>query len=252
MPFGYIPHRTPWKNVILRILGTPNAIRRIQAPIIMRMLNVKETDIIGDLGCAAGHFTYEIAKKAKMAIGVDLKLNENVSFAMRKQHNVFYLKADVQKLALSSGNFNKILLSSVLQMVKNDKQLLKECYRVLKQWGELVLSVPVEYIWIKKLNLIKDQLRIEFGSKGTGYYNLNEVSQLLQNEGFNILEIEYAPRKRWSFVYELWLLICYHLGLAPLSPYSFFFLYPLSFLEKLPCSKISRGNEVLIKGIKIE
>ena len=45
------------KNVILNILGYPNVIRRIQAPIILKMLELKKDDVVLDAGCGGGFFT---------------------------------------------------------------------------------------------------------------------------------------------------------------------------------------------------
>jgi len=216
----------------------------------MRMLDVTETDIIGDLGCGAGYFTFEIAKKGRVAIGVDWKLNAKLSFVMQKHPNVFYVKGDVQRLPFSSDTFSKILVSSVLQLVEDDRVLVRECNRILKQAGDLVLSVPTEYLWIQKLNEIKDRLNVQFESQGPGYYALNDLRELLQNGGFKIVEMEYSPKEIYSLIYELLLFLCYRLGLPLSSPIYFFILYPFAILDKLPISKKRKGNEVLIKAIK--
>ena len=48
MFFGYIPNKTPWKDLVLRVLGYPSMIRRIQASLIMRMLELKKGEVILD------------------------------------------------------------------------------------------------------------------------------------------------------------------------------------------------------------
>lgn len=62
IPFGYMPNRKFGKDLILRIFGYPNVIRRIQAPVIIRMLEPKRSEVVLDAGCGGGFFTYEIAK----------------------------------------------------------------------------------------------------------------------------------------------------------------------------------------------
>ncbi len=84
MPFGYIPHKTHWKGLILRVFGQPSLIRRIQAPVLMRMLQPGESELILDAGCGGGFFAYEIAKRCHKAIGIDWNLNSSLSFAMEK------------------------------------------------------------------------------------------------------------------------------------------------------------------------
>ena len=248
MSFDYIPHKIPWKNAIWKILGNPNMMRRIQAPVIMRMLNPGEGDIILDAGCGGGFFTYEIAKICK-SIGIDWNIRKNLSYAMCKQPSVSYMKADVQKMPFKGSMFDKILLSSVLQMVEDDGALLKECYRVLKEDGILVLSVPIEYICVKRLNELKDALIEKFGSRGKGFYGYDEAMKLLQRGGFEILETEYAPKKLGSSIYEVWLYFCYRFGLPLSHSFYFLLLYPLAYFDRFG-SKKQKGNEIIIKARK--
>ena len=111
MTFGYIPHKTPWKNAISKILGNPNMMRRIQAPVIMKMVKPQKDDIVLDAGCGGGFFTYEIAKICR-CIGIDWNISENLSYAMRRLPSVAYMNADVQKMPFKGGTFDKILLST--------------------------------------------------------------------------------------------------------------------------------------------
>ena len=249
MRFGYIPHKTPWKNAILKILGNPSMIRRIQAPVIMKMLNPKGDDAILDAGCGGGSFTYEIAKMCR-CIGIDWNISEKLSYAVHKLSSVAYMKADVQKMPFKNGTFDKILLSSVLQIVEDDEALLKECYRVLKEDGMLVLSVTIEYIYIRKLNELKGRLMEMLGLRGKGYYAYDEVSELLQKGGFEIIETEYAPKKLGSLIYEARLYFCYRTGLPLFHPFYFLLFYPLACFDKFG-SKKQKGNEVIIKARKI-
>ena len=248
MTFGYIPHKTPWKNAISKILGNPNMMRRIQAPAIMRMLNPRGNDVVLDAGCGGGFFTYEIAKICR-CIGIDWNLSDNLSYAMPKLPSVSYMKADTQKMPFKDEKFDKILLSSVLQMVEGDGALLKECYRVLKDKGILVLSVPVKYVYIRGLNELKDELIEKFGSRGKGFYEYNEVIKLLQREGFEIIETEYSPKRLGSFIYETRLYFCYRVGLPLFYPF-YFLLYPIAYFDRFG-SKKYKGNEVVIKARKV-
>jgi len=249
MPFGYIPHKIKWKNAILKIFGNPNMITRIQAPVIIRMLNPSKKDFILDAGCGGGFFTYEVAKKCQKCIGVDLSINEELLDITRNLSSISFLKADILNMPFKKGTFNKILLSSVLQMVKNDRILLKEIHRVLKKNGVFVLSVPTEYLYIKKLNQIRNKLTKKFKSKNKGFYRYNEIIKLLQKEGFKIMKVEYAPKRLGSFIYETWLYFCYYTGL-PLSHPFYFFLYPIAYLDRFS-NKRQRGNEIIIKAKKI-
>ena len=249
MSFGYIPHKTPLKNAILKMLGNPNMMRRIQAPVIMRMLNPEKEDIVLDAGCGGGFFSYEIAKICKCT-GIDWNISRNLSYAMCKLPAASYMKANVQNMPFKDRTFDKILLSSVLQMVENDGALLKECYRVLKEGGIFVLSVPIEYIYVRRLDELKEELIEKFGSCGKGFYEHEEVIGLLQRGRFEIMETEYAPKRLGSFIYETWLYFCYRVGLPLFHSFYFLLLYPLAYFDRFD-SKKQKGNEVIIKARKI-
>jgi ubiquinone/menaquinone biosynthesis C-methylase UbiE len=251
MSFGYMPHKNVWKDLILKILGYPSVIRRVQAPIILEMLELKKDDMVLDAGCGRGFFTYEIGKRCKMSIGIDWILSEDLSFAMSKRSNVSFIKGDVQKLPLASRKFDKILLSSVLQMVEDDRALLKECRRVLKKEGILVLSVPVEYHYIKRLNSLKPQLKKRFGALGKAYYSLNEVVELLRSEGFKIMKIEYSPKKWGSLIFEIGLFFWYYLHFPLFSPILFPILYPIAYFDRF-ATRDQIGDEVCIKARKVK
>jgi ubiquinone/menaquinone biosynthesis C-methylase UbiE len=136
----------------LKILGNPNMIRRIQAPVIMRMLNPKGDSRILDAGCGGGFFSYEIAKICR-CIGIDWNISENLSYAMSRLLSVAYIKADVQKMPFKDGTFDKILLSSVLQMVEDDKVLLM---RVLLSNPSLhqPLSLNIRIASLTEINVV--------------------------------------------------------------------------------------------------
>jgi len=248
MGFGYIPQKSLWKNIILKILGYPNTIRRIQAPILMRMLNPQKNDFIVDAGCGGGYFSYEIAKISK-CVGVDRNIRNNEKYIMKYLKSISFVETDIQNMPFKDETVDKILLSSVLQMVDNDILLLKECNRVLKKNAIFVLSVPVEYVYYKELNKIKRKLKEKFGSQGKGFYKYNEIIKLLKDSGFNIIKMEYSPKSWGSFIYETWLYFCSNFNL-PLYSSLYFFLYPVAYFDRF-CSKEKKGCEIIIKAKKI-
>ena len=168
MSFGYLPRRKLWKDLFSRIIGVPNFIRRIQAPVLMRLLSPKQNDVILDAGCGSGHFSYELSKMVKFSVGIDFETNKELSFITTTSPNVSYLKGDLRALPFKLGKFDKVLLSSVLQLVENDKKLLKDLHQVIAKDGTLVLSVPLRYSYFEKLNQLRPLVREKFGSNERG------------------------------------------------------------------------------------
>lgn len=250
MPFGYMPNRTLWKDVILRILGHPSLIRRVQTPVIMRMLEPQGDEAILDAGCGSGFFTYEIAKRCKISIGLDWSIGSQLSLAADQEPRLAYIRGDIQKLPLVTEKFDKILLSSVLQMVEDDEALLKECHRILKNEGLLILSVPTGYIHFKRLNRSSSQLKKRFGALGKAYHDYEEVARLLRDEGFQVLDAEYSPKKWGSLIYEAGLFLWYRFGFPFSSPILFPLLYSLAYFDRIADGK-QIGCEIIIKARKV-
>ncbi|HEY3274283.1 MAG TPA: class I SAM-dependent methyltransferase [Methanocella sp.] len=232
----------------LKLIGYPSTIRRIQAPVIMRMLSVGAMDRVLDAGCGLGLFTQEIAKKCRCT-GIDLGVNSSHAYAAARTQNAGYLKADLRQIPLKDGSFDRILLSSVLQMVTDDRHLLDQCNSLLKTKGVLVLSVPHNYVTVTKLNGLKTGLSRQFGVEGKGYYQPAEILALLEKCGFTVIETEYSPKLLGSLVYESWLYFCYKTGLPLYHPLYFLLLYPLAFSDRF-LGKSSPGNELIIKAEK--
>lgn len=226
-------------------------IRRLQAPVIMRMLKPKRHEVILDAGCGGGFFTYEIAKKCKLAVGVDWNLPARLVFGMHTQPNMVCVEGDVQCLPFDSEKFDKILLSSVLQMVTDDVLLLQECRRVLKSEGVVVLSVPTDYCYLMKLNGLKPQLKERFGARGKAYYSSDEVIMLLRHGGFEVTETEYSPKKWGAAIFEIGLFLWYRFGFPFFSPALFAVFYPIAYLDRFG-SRRQKGNEIVISARKVQ
>jgi len=245
MPFGYVPQENAWKDFIRRITGTPVMIRRFQAPVIMRMLNCSEEDLILDLGCGDGSFAYEIGKLCR-CIGVDHKIRMALSYAMGQRASVWYMKAGAERLPFKTGTFDKILLSSVLQMVEEDRGLLDECYRILRKDGEITLSVPEQYLYLRGLNKRRGLLVERFGA-ARGYYRRVEVIEMLESGGYEVLQIEYSPKRIGSLLYEAQL-YWQCLNLSPLMDMlPFLLLYPVGRFDRYD-SRHARGCELIVRA----
>jgi len=257
LSFGHIPRDKKWKNLILKPFGWMNLMRRLQAPIIMRMLDLKRDNVVLDVGCGSGNFSLEIAKKVKWVVGLDLNVRQQHKRISESIPNLTFIKTDAVALPFPEKYFDKILLSSVLQMVEEDSLLLQELHRVLKEDGRLILSVPVGYVYIPKLlNLFlidyQNFLRVvneKFGTKTKGYYTLSELFNLFEVTKLKCEYYEYVPHRLGSFVYEVFYFY-WSLNFPLIQNLLFIILYPVALLDKLESVK-TRGNEIVLSVKKM-
>jgi len=246
---GYVPSSVWWKDVVLRVVGNPNTIRRLQAPVLMKMLAPQKSDVVLDIGCGGGCFTYDISGTCE-SVGIDLKVTDNLAYAASESDAMSCVRADAKRMPFAREVFDRLLLSSVLQMVDDDNALLRECWRVLKDDGVLVLSVPVGYIYMNRLNSQRKELVLRFGSKGKGFYSIEELKDLIEKNNFELIDAEYSPKKIGSLIYEISLWFCLRFGLPLFTPVYFFVQFPFAYFDRF-ARKTQPGNELVVKVKKV-
>jgi SAM-dependent methyltransferase len=263
--FGYIPREGRIKDFVCHLVGNPNFLRRLQAPILMRMLDIELGHAALDLGCGSGWLAREMARRCRLVAGVDLRIDPASLRGLPPNCALF--PCDGALLPFKSGSFDRVLLSSVLQMVPDDRALLGEVRRVLAPGGRAVLSVPVGYLYldwlcessgrlqaffVRRLRFpatreeLRERLGAGFGVRGKGYYAPDDLSALVRGAGFRVVGTRYAPGKAASALFETWLAFALALGLNLASMLPFIF-YPLFALRGGSASPAA-GDE-LVMGI---
>ena len=109
---------------------------------ILRYLDeIKPTGRILEIGCADGSFSALLRNKyTVMAYGID------ISEAMVKKavlNGVGCIQHDVEEgIPYEDGYFSVVIATEVIEHIYDTDQFIKECYRVLKKGGTLILTTP--------------------------------------------------------------------------------------------------------------
>jgi SAM-dependent methyltransferase len=118
-----------------------------------KCLHLHERSRILDIGCGTGRHTaaaYDL--KIGSVVGADPnfrdllaardRLGLHMAWSCRK-HGVWALAAaDMTRLPFAAGRFDAVICSEVLEHIVPWRQAVRECIRVLKSDGQLVISVP--------------------------------------------------------------------------------------------------------------
>lgn len=224
------------------------------------MLDAHANETVLDLGAGPMQYSILVARcDGALVIAADLDfLTGDVELAKRK--GVVPIRADGQFLPLADQSIDRILMSSLLHMVPEPLLVLRECRRVLKNEGHVVLSVPNHYQFIPKwMNSIAwPTLQRLFGLPSThaeliqklnerfhvggpqGYYSLDELNTMLHSSGFFVMEHKYSPGRFGSVIWELAVLGYVRCG--NVAFHLLMFVYPLArFFDVI--SKSSVGSE---------
>jgi SAM-dependent methyltransferase len=135
-----------------------------------------------DLGCGYYPYTLDILKnKINSGIGIDREPSETY-----QAQNVYLIKGNIEdQLPLPTESFDCILMLAVLEHLRQPEKTLAECFRLLKQEGLLIITIPTNYSkpvleLLATFNLISREEIFDHQH----YYSINQGQVLLKKSGF--------------------------------------------------------------------
>lgn len=164
----------------------------------IKLLRLHPNMRILDAGCGQGVVATEIAKTCKVKVtGITITPHEVKNAARRAlRHGVAartsFLVQDYSDLSFDDSSFDRIYTTESLSHARNVKQVLSECYRVLKPGGMLVCAeYEMDYKnfnqEIKRLaDLVKDHAAIH----AMYQFGRGEFEQSIKETGFELMEVQ--------------------------------------------------------------
>lgn len=220
----------------------------------------KDTKIL-DLGCGDGSKSIDFSKIfAEQGISILAADKDNSGLRVLRDRigknnlkniRILKLKADNKSLPLKNSLFDRVILSEVLEHIKDIDSMIAEIYRVLKPNGLLCLSIPTNYS--EKFYYFFNPLYL----KKAGHIHIfteREIIFLLNKYKFSISKI-----KKENFVFALFWLIASILKINPSSNgkaekdiwlFNFYFkIWGLIHALGLSESLTSIGNKIFPKSL---
>jgi ubiquinone/menaquinone biosynthesis C-methylase UbiE len=146
-------------------------------------------DVI-EFGCGTGFFTKAIVPKAHHVFATDLsdEMLKVASDELKDFSTVTILKADCEGSPFPSEIFDTAFMANVLMTVENPSKALRECHRLLKKRGVLIVNCYTDYglHWFEKMAVGMRYFE-KFGfppSRGLKNYSPGELKYLVEKEGF--------------------------------------------------------------------
>ncbi len=196
------------------MIGWPNLIRRIQSPAIWNYLRPNKGDKILEIGCGGGYLAWELIRTGCEVSAIDIQIPGYLKEGVITNRNLSLVEEDFSKAKFGKKKFDKVVISSVIQMVKNDKDFLIKIRQLLKPKGIVVGSVPIEYFFLQKwLGLKKSDFRKKFQSRGRQFYTKNSLHRVVEESGLRMEQSIYAPGRSVSRIIEAWWWVKGKLGL---------------------------------------
>ncbi|NHJ87622.1 MAG: class I SAM-dependent methyltransferase [Asgard group archaeon] len=121
---------------------------------------INEQDTVLELGCGYGRVLKLIAQKAKSITGIDIS-EESITFAkeyLKSFSNVELYKMNASDLQVSSIFDVVAVVQNGISAFKIEPEILiKECLKVTKPKGKILLSSYSSKIWVERLEWFKQQ-----------------------------------------------------------------------------------------------
>lgn len=159
--------------------------------------NISPGDAVLDIGCGNGALTFDLAKKAKKVVGIDLN-KENIKIAKEKYSapDIEYRTGDAIHYVFNQ-RFDVVILSNVLEHIESRVKFLKKIKNLAPK---VLIRVPmITRDWV---TLYKRELAVEWRLDKTHYveYSLG----LLEDE----LEKAHLSLENYSIEFgEIWAVV---------------------------------------------
>jgi 2-polyprenyl-3-methyl-5-hydroxy-6-metoxy-1,4-benzoquinol methylase len=141
--YGYRPLTSGWQKALgLLMYLIPSRRAVVDAQVLF--LSSKEGGTLLDLGCGNGHTLAWMAALGWQVQGLDTDLAA-VEVARSKGFNV--RQGSLQSQEFTTASFDAIFMGHVMEHVHDPLALIKECYRVLKPGGRLIVITPNIRSW---------------------------------------------------------------------------------------------------------
>lgn len=108
-------------------------------------------------------------------------------------------RVDIRETGLSGSNWDVVIASHVLEHVEDDGRALRECHRLLRRGGDLVVMVPIVEAWSRTYedeSITKPLHRLaHFGKEDHVRVYGRDVRDRIVGAGFEITEFSGSPHE---------------------------------------------------------
>jgi ubiquinone/menaquinone biosynthesis C-methylase UbiE len=177
----------------------------MEEPLNSLLIHAPSKGLVLDAGC--GQLTYTILlkyfKPKLEIIPIDIVIPERLK--NRKKHS--FIAASIENMPFREEIFDFIFCLSTLQLIKDDKNTLKEFHRILKRNGVLLFTVPTGKSIFRLLREIEIRCGVyrfpEFNVPHYHYYTTNSIKSLIKDLFYLVDLYGYY----YNFFFRLYVLI---------------------------------------------
>jgi SAM-dependent methyltransferase len=132
-----------------------------------------------DIGCGTGAMLKDLQPFGN-SVGIDYS-DESLRFCRNRKISRL-AQCNAENLGLKSGSFDLVISLDVFEHLDNDMAGIRECFRVCKEGGVLVMTVPAyDFLWSEHDEALGHKRR----------YSARELREKLNAAGFRVEKLSY-------------------------------------------------------------
>jgi len=143
---------------------------------IIQLAKFKKNDKVLEIGCGYGILLNKINSLDKIGIETN---KYAVNYCLKNKLNVKLDKKIEERINFNSNTFNFIIMNEVIEHFHNPNAVLKECHRILKTKGKIIITTPIKSIFNQHLS------PTHFSEM-----NIREMKNILEQNNFKINNFE--------------------------------------------------------------
>ena len=161
--------------------------RDILNSFLKRFLKNRKNQIL-EIGCGTGG-NLEVLSSWGKVIGLDIS-DQALKFCKKRGFNNLVL-GEAEKTDFAPESFNLVVALDVLEHINDDNKAIKEAWRILKNEGYFLATVPAyQFLWSEHDEALGHRRR----------YSVLDFSKKLEEVGFNIIKKSYLVSFVFPFV----------------------------------------------------
>jgi len=132
-----------WPDQYDRWFETPIGalVKKYESELLLDLLRPGPGEMILDAGCGTGIFTHDILREGSAVIGLDISWPMLVRAGRKTAGYQFKgIIGDMMSLPFAYGIFDKVVSVTALEFLENDRDAVKELFRVTRKGGIIVVA----------------------------------------------------------------------------------------------------------------